>query len=71
MENGNGKMKFLGGCSSFFSFETKRPELMKYIDNPQNCKVCSLILSALHNIMIWNADEKPWNCDIALIFHRK
>lgn len=53
-------------CSPFFSSETRRPELMKYINNPQNYRINALIPSALYDIMMWNIYEKPWNHDILL-----
>lgn len=32
---------------------------MKYIDNSQNCSINSLSASVLHDVMMWNTDEKP------------
>lgn len=36
---------------------------MKYINNPWNCIINSLTPSALHDVLMWNTDEKPWNHD--------
>jgi len=54
-ENGNGKMKSSGSCSSFFSSETKRSERSTI------CRTTALTLapSALHDVMMWNTDGKP------------
>jgi len=66
IENRNKKMKPSGTCSSLF-FSLPRPgdqKLMKNINNPHNCSLNSLNPSALHDVMIWNIDEKKWKCGI-------
>ena len=57
-ENGNRTMKSSGSCSSFYSSETKRPEISTilgtYIIN-------LLTASTLQDIMIWNTNQKSEN----------
>jgi len=60
-ENGNGKTKSSESYIPFFSSETRRSELMKYIDNPRNCSIKSLTPCALHNILMWNTNENSFN----------
>ena len=61
MENRNKIMKSSGSCSSFFSSGTQVP---RTINNPWSCSINFLNPSALHDVILWNADNKiikPWH----------
>ena len=53
-KNGNGTVKFSGSCSSFFSSDTGNGA----INNLWNYTINSLTPSALHDVMLWNSDNK-------------
>ena len=61
MENRNKIMKSSGSCSSFFSSGTQVP---RTINDPWSCSINFLNPSALHDVILWNADNKiikPWH----------
>jgi len=53
-ENRNGTVKFSEGCSSFFSSATGNGT----VNNPWNSRANSLTHGVLHDVMMWNTDNK-------------
>jgi len=39
------------------------PGSMTNMNNPQNCSINSVTPCALHDVMMWNTNDKPWNYD--------
>ena len=66
-KSGNGTMKSSGSCRSFFSSDTGNGA----INNLWNYTINSLTPSALHDVMIWNNDNKDHKTRTAPLHHTR